>query len=389
MPFVDPRRLGRRVHVDVALLLAFLVPFALWHEQHLTAAYVLIFGLLVLLAARLARSHSDSDSDPVVPFFSARTLLLAAAAIFAARVALNLIDADTSDIGIGTLGGADRLLHGQEIYSRGGGEFDTYGPAAYVLYAPFAALWPPTSIGAANPFGAHAAAIFFDAATAIGLFFAGRRFAGGGARGQIAGAAAAYAWLAYPFTLLTLTINANDTLVALSTLAVAVALFSPAAAGAATGISAATKFAPLALLPLSAAVSSARRPRGLLVYVGAFALTAGVLLAVTLPNGGLREVYDVTIGLQAGRDSVLSFWYAVDVPALKAATMAGVALFIGSLYFVRLPVERARFCALGAAALLVTQLPLSYWFFTYLVWPLPLALLSLLGRASPTRGGAP
>ncbi|MEA2425169.1 MAG: hypothetical protein QOH13_1579 [Thermoleophilaceae bacterium] len=382
LPFVDPRRLWRQVHLDVGLLLAFLVPFALWREQHLKAAYIVVFALLVLVVARLAlaRPRPDSTDGPLVPFFSARMLIGMALALLAARLALNVIDADTSDIGRGTLAGAHRLLHGQEIYSRGGGEFDTYGPAAYALYAPFAALWPLKSIGAANPFGAHAAALFFDAATAVGLFFAGRRFAGGGARGQMAGAAAAYGWVAYPFTTLTLAINANDAIVSLSVLVVAVALFSPVRAGAGVAVSAATKFAPLALLPLSAAVSSTRRPRGLAGFAIAFALTAGVLFAITLPDGGLREVYDVTVGLQAGRDSPLSFWYALDVPALKTATMALVALFVGGLFLVRLPVGKARFCALGAAALFATQLPLSYWFFPYLVWPLPLALLALVAR---------
>jgi hypothetical protein len=302
-----------------------------------------------------------------------------AVVVFAARVGLNLIDADASDIGLGTLGGARRLLDGQEIYSRGGGEYDTYGPAAYVLYAPFAALWPASPFATYNPFGVHAAAIFFDGATAVGLYFTARRIVAG-AGAQLAGAAAAYGWLTYPFTTLTLAINANDALVSLTVLAVVWALWSPVTTGMAVAVAAATKFAPLALVPLAAALSAGRRPRRLAAFAAGFAVSAAILLAVTLPDGGVSEVYDVTVGLQTGRDSALSFWYAADLPALRTLTMAAVALFIGALFFARRPLDDARVCALGAAALFATQLPLTYWFFPYLVWPLPLALLALVVR---------
>jgi hypothetical protein len=379
LPFVDPRRPLRRVHIDIALLLAFLVPFAMWRAQSLKAAYVLVFVLLLAVVARFASMRPRRrDDGPVVPFLSARTLIVAAAAVFAARVAVNILDADTSDIGVGTLGGATRLLDGHEIYSRGGGEFDTYGPAAYLLYAPFAALWPLRSLGAYNAFGVHLAAIVFDAATAVGLYFTARRLAGD--RGRIAGAAAAYAWVTYPFTMLALTMNANDALVSLTVLGVVAALYTPVGAGFAVAISAATKFAPLALVPLSAAVSTGRRPGRLPAFAAAFGGTAALLLAITMPAGGLSEVYDVTIGLQSSRDSVLSFWYALDAPALRDATMVAVALFIAALYLVRLPADAVRVCALGAAAIFATQLPLTYWFFPYLVWPLPLALLAIAAR---------
>jgi hypothetical protein len=379
LPFIDPRRPWRRVHLDVALLLGFLVPFALWREQHLTAAYVVIFGLLVLLVARLARGSGRRGDGPAVPFLSARILIAVAAAVFAARVGLNLIDADASDIGLGTLGGARRLLNGQEIYSRGGGEYDTYGPAAYVLYAPFAALWPTNPFATHNPFGVHAAAIFFDGATAVGLYLTARRMVGG-AGAQLAGAAAAYGWLTYPFTTVTLSINANDALVSLTVLVVIWALWSPVATGVAVAVAAATKFAPLALVPLSVALSTGHRPRRLAAFAAAFAVTAAVLLAITLPDGGLSEVYDVTVGLQSGRDSPLSFWYAADLAALRTVTMVAVALLIGALFMVRPRIDDARVCALAAAALFATQLPLTYWFFPYLVWPLPLALLALVAR---------
>jgi len=41
--------------------------------------------------------------------------------------------------------------------------------------------------------------------------------------------------------------------------------------------------------------------------------------------------------------------------------------------------------ALGAAVLIALQLGLSHWFYLYIVWWLPLALIALFGAAAPTR----
>jgi hypothetical protein len=209
----------------------------------------------------------------------------------------------------------------------------------------------------------------------VALYFAGRRLGG-----RMAGAAAAYAWVAFPFTTLTLTINANDAVVSLTVLAVVMALGSPARAGIAAAVASATKFAPLALVPLAAAASSGRRPRGLAAFAVAFAAALGLLLAIVMPDGGLREIYDTTVGFQAGRDSPLSLWYWLHAPALQTATMVLVALFTLGLFLIPRDTGRVRVCALGAAVLFAAQLPLDYWFFMYLVWPLPVALLALMAR---------
>lgn len=382
LPFVDPRRPFRRLHLDLAILVAFVVPFELWKQQQLALSLAVVVGLLVLLIARLALSRAGrvDDDGPLVPFLSVRGLTAAVLVLFAARAGFNLLDPETSDIGVGTLGGADRILHGLELYSRGGSDFDTYGPAAYLLYTPFAALWPLESLNAYNPAGVHAAALFFDTATAGALVFAGRRLVAG-EEGRLVGLAAAWAWFAYPFTTLALAINANDVLVSVTVLLAILSLSSPARTGVAAAVAGMTKFAPLALVPLLAAACSGRRPRRLSLFAGAFVVTAGVLLAVTLPDGGLREFYDTTIGYQGNRSSPLSLWYHLGAPALQTATMILVAGFLVALYLVPRAPGRVRVCALGGAALAATQLPLDYWFFTYLVWPLPLVLLALFARA--------
>ena len=51
---------------------------------------------------------------------------------------------------------------------------DTYGPVSYFLYVPFRAIFGWSGTWDYLP-AAHAAAIFFDLLTVVGLFFLGRR----------------------------------------------------------------------------------------------------------------------------------------------------------------------------------------------------------------------
>src|SRR3712207_5507006 len=126
------------------------------------------------------------------------------------------------------------------------------------------------------------------------------------------GAALAYAWVAYPYTAFALETNTNDTLVAATVvfallgLTVARPRLSGLARGAAVGLGAAAKFAPPALAPLFA------RGRGGRAGVVTFVLAVLGLLVVTVlpfvPDGGLREMFDRTVGYQAARPSPFSLW---------------------------------------------------------------------------------
>ena len=62
--------------------------------------------------------------------------------------------------------GAYKLLHGQSLYYPSLGHGDTYGPIAYLAYAPFELIWP-----GGWPYlpAARAAAITFDLLTIAGL----------------------------------------------------------------------------------------------------------------------------------------------------------------------------------------------------------------------------
>ena len=104
-------------------------------------------------------------------------------------------------------------------------------------------------------------------------------------------------------------------------------------------------------------------------------------MVLYLPDGGLREFYDCTIGFQFGRDSVFSLWglhpsldWLQDVvkvaglgcsPARSRSCPAGATC--------------ARWPALGAAALIAAQLGVNHWFYFYIPWFTPFALLAMFG----------
>ena len=91
---------------------------------------------------------------------------------------LNIADSGVIDVGYAGVIGADQITHAEPIY--GEDAFpednptgDTYGPANYYAYVPFEAALPWSGEWDELP-AAHAAAIFFDLATVVGLFVLGR-----------------------------------------------------------------------------------------------------------------------------------------------------------------------------------------------------------------------
>ena len=105
------------------------------------------------------------------------------------------------------------------------------------------------------------------------------------------------------FTAFTLESNANDSLVAMLVVLALLVVRWPAARGASTALAGLTKFAPLGLAPMLATYDAARervslRPRVLLPFVAAFALTAAVVMLPVLFDGGLHTFYDRTLAYQ-------------------------------------------------------------------------------------------
>ncbi len=102
------------------------------------------------------------------------------------------------------------------------------------------------------------------------------------------------------------------------------ARLSALARGAAVGPGAAAKFAPLALAPLFAHALPGRRAgaRTVLVALGVLAVLAVTVLPY-VPDGGLRELYDRTVGYQAGRPSPFSIWGQASIEWLHTVVEAG------------------------------------------------------------------
>ena len=144
------------------------------------------------------------------------------------RIAMNVTDSGVIDVGYASVVGADRITHKQELYVDNDVHGDTYGPINYLAYVPFEQAFPWSGRWDGLP-AAHAAAIFFDLMTILGLFVLGLRLRPGRG-GRRLGLGLAWAWATYPFTFMVLMCNSNDALIGALLVWTLVALTSPARA---------------------------------------------------------------------------------------------------------------------------------------------------------------
>jgi hypothetical protein len=393
LPFVDFRRAFRLLHLDLLVLVGFGLSHVFFNRGEIGVSVPLVYPVLLYLLVRvlLAGFRPRERTGRLVPHVPLAWLAIALVFLVAFRVALNAVDSNVIDVGYAGVIGADRIVDGDELYGEGFSEDvergDTYGPVNYLLYVPFeqALRWS----GAWDDLpAAHGAAIAFDLLAIGGLLLLGRALRPGG-EGRMLGVGLAWAWAAYPYTAFVLETNANDTLVALACIGALLAFarrgaagatgsgaaerWRAAAAGAAVGLGAAAKFAPLALAPLFAR----RRP---LVFGAVLLVTLLVTVLPFVPDGGLREVYDRTIGYQAGRPSPFSVWGQVDsLDWLQTVVKVGaVGLALAVAFVPRRPDER-QVAALGAAVLIALQLAVTHWFYLYVVWFVPFVLVAMFG----------
>jgi hypothetical protein len=168
------------------------------------------------------------------------------------------------------------------------------------------------------------------------------------------------------------------------------ALAAPRARGAMLALAGATKFAPLALAPLFATYDEHNeRPRIRNVALFAVALAAVTVLvyALVLPDGGLSELWNRTVGFQLGRDSPFSIWGlhpSLDwLQTIAKAAAIGLAILVA---FVPRRKSRLQLAALGAAVLIAFQITITHWFYLYIVWWFPLVMAALLLREIAASG---
>src|SRR5205807_192596 len=147
VPFVDPRRPLRLLHLDLLVLLGFSVSLAFFNHGQIGVSVPLAYPFLGYLLVRLlaAARPRARPPDPVRLLVPAGWLAVALVFLVGFRVGLNVVNSNVIDVGYAGVIGADRLTHGQSLY----GHFpsdnehgDTYGPANYYAYVPFEQALP-------------------------------------------------------------------------------------------------------------------------------------------------------------------------------------------------------------------------------------------------------
>ncbi|MEA2374856.1 MAG: hypothetical protein QOD53_1319, partial [Thermoleophilaceae bacterium] len=109
-----------------------------------------------------------------------------------------------------------------------------------------------------------------------------------------------------------------------------------------------------------------------------------------VPAGGVRALWDRTLGYQAGRDSPFSLWgqYGSLSGVHVAVEVGAVALALLLAFFPRGRRTTVQVAALTAAVLIALQLAAVHWFYLYVAWFAPLVLVALLAWPRQPSAGA-
>jgi len=437
LPFLNPKNVLSMRNLDLLMLLSFSVSLAFFNSADIATSVLLPYPPLIYLLLRLLwigfKRRPDSAEIPKL-LFSPKILFVMALGLAAFRIWLNFHDSNVIDVGYASVIGADRIVDGKQLYNNfpsNNVHGDTYGPFAYYSYIPFEQIWSWSGQWDTLP-AAHAAAISFDLLTVVMLFIVGRKIGGW----QL-GTVFSYAWLAFPFTLFTLSSNTNDAVVSFTLLVVVLALNRPLLRGGALALAGLSKLAPLALLPLAALkrVNKSSNVAQLLKFAVGFAVVATLLFIPFIDGGELKQFYERAVKNQLQREAPFSAWgyyelsgglrtliqvsaglavlaaagalwrwrsklpklgllaltAVVIVPALavvlhpfglKLAVQLMVLLLISVvalyIWIEGKEIGTVRFAALAGAVMIALQLTVNYWFYTYIVWFLPLALIAIL-----------
>ena len=396
LPFFDPRRPLRLLHLDLLVLLGFGLSHIFFTRGEITTAVPVAYPVLAYLLARMLwiGFRPRRERDRLVPVLPLTVLVVGVIFLFGFRVALNVTDSGVTDVGYAGVIGADRILDGEDLYS---GEFpkenqrgDTYGPVTYLSYIPFKLVFGWSGEWDKLP-AAHGAAIAFDLLTLLGLFLLGRAMRAG-SDGVRLGVALAFAWAAYPYTDYILQSNTNDALVSALLVFALLAVHSSPGRGALMAVAGAAKFVSLALVPLFATATSRpeRRLRDLAVYSLTLALVLALILAPFIAQVGLDQFLDRTFRFQFSRFSDFSVWGLEPSlgwlqRVIQVATV-GLALLVA---FCPRQKDTLQVAALGAAVLIAFEASLTHWFYFYIPWFIPFVLVALFARHETPDTSAP
>jgi len=412
VPFFDPRRPFRLLHLDLILLVAVGIGAMrtyLGGGQPVGSSVLTIAGLTYLTIRFLWMGFRPParPQGRLVPLLSLRWLAVALAVVLVGRFGFVITQQQyVGDVGLASLAGADRIGKGQELYDAHLDQTlwhhtDTYGPVTYLGYVPFEQIFPwnggyLTPELDDDPEAPYLASFTFDILILAGLILLGRRLRAEDRReGWLLGLAMAYAWAAFPYSTFALRYGFNDGLVGLLVLAAFLTLTRPVASGALSALAALSKFGPAVLAPLFATGTGERRTRSWILFSAAFVAVALLVLVPLLPPGGLSTFWDRTLGYQNGRPGWNSLWGRFpDLDWLRTVMQVGVVGLAVLLAFVPRRRSIVQVAALGAGLMAAMQFTMNYWFSAYLLWWAPLAFAGLLasqglGRRSDVTPAVP
>ena len=415
MAGVSPWR--RLRNLDTVAALSLLVAVLLFQHRYMDpsvlAAVPGLGYLLVRCAGKGLGAHCEpAPSTPLLAVITPRldparrvrwlrALLVALALVF---LMTGVSSFDAVDVLYAVMEGATRIVHGVLPYGHmppGIIHGDTYPILSYLLYTPLALVAPVNDIwGSVDGGLAVAALAAIAAAWAIFRIIAGRRPRADASRPaeiEEAGLRAALAWLSFPPLLIVVSTGTTDVLLA-AMLLVAILLWRrPLACSGMLAFAGWFKLAPFALLPVCIAPLRGRRLAWALAAAAAVSLP---LIGVLVALGGIGGPADMihAVAYQFSRGAQQSVWGALGTAPLQPLAQGAVlGLIAAAMIKLRqephLARDRPRMAALSAAILIGLQLTAEYWAFLYLVWVLPLVVLSLLvdsrTAAQPVEARAP
>jgi hypothetical protein len=406
--------LRRLRNLDVAALLAFVVPVVLLQQRYVAASTLAAVPSLLWLTGRCAwRALGPSrPARPALPLFDAltptwddrqrvRMLRLAVVVAAACTVMLTVSAQTTVDVGQAVMEGATLLVHGTLPYGNMPGDVfhgDVYPLLGYAVYAPLALPLPVHDAwDVAN--GALIVAALAAVAGAwlvarLGRTVAARAGDDGPGPAELparaAGLRAALAWLTLPPLLIAVSTGTSDVLLGVLLLAALLLVRRPLASTAWVLAAGWFKVVPFALLPIWLARLRGRRLAAAFgLIAGSTALTLVVLVA--LGGTGAPHAMLHAVAYQVERRTLHAPLTLLHLEWLQPLAQAAVlALIAGATVRVRrdaaLAADPVRLAALAGAVLLGLQLTGNYWTFLYLAWVVPCAIAGLLSDvAVPVR----
>lgn len=418
-PFVDFRRPFRLLHLDLLVLLSFTISHFFFNRGEIFTSVPLAYPPLAYLFLRLsflavwtrrdgsrksaAMLASPTAGTTIAPRarqprlhlnFPPKVIFIALLALVVFRVAINVADSNVVDVGYSGVIGAHHIQDGETPYGNmpsDNSNGDTYGPLNYLVYVPFERVmeW---SGGWDDLPAAHATAILFDLLALAGMYVAGKKLVAGNGphdnreEGRRFGLALAWGWAAYPYTTFVQSCNVNDSIVAAFLIWGFVFLNRAPIAGLLLGFATQIKFFPALLGPLWASFPRTwrgwgRRTLFILGFITAVAITIPVIF---LGDGTFTLFWERSMKWQIERDSPFSIWGQYP-DALAGIQRVGqyVLVFLAFASFFCPPRKSLGQLAAASAALLVGfEMLQTHWFYLYIPWFFPLALVALLERST-------